>query len=133
MEHRRHLLSTPWDIAKDLAATMAVHRNVLGGQPRFYRPTYGQLTLSTLVATRHFDAELVLWSGWGHEWSEHEVAPVVDRLEPSLEPGAILLLHDNDVMCPPGTGEITRAVLEPLSVELHRRGLRSLTLSEMVL
>jgi peptidoglycan/xylan/chitin deacetylase (PgdA/CDA1 family) len=75
--------------------------------------------------------EVVLWSAWGREWAEPGPAPVIARIERHLEPGAIVLLHDNEVSCPPGTAARTHAVLGPLADKLDELGLRAVTLDDL--
>ncbi len=131
-EHRHHLSSSPRAIRQDLATAVQIHRDVLGRPPRFYRPTYGQLCAATLVEARRQHLEVVLWSRWGKEFVESESGPVLRRLEPGLVPGAILLLHDNDVSCRAGTGDLTRRVLRPLGTSLRAKGLKSVTLDQLL-
>jgi len=76
--------------------------------------------------------EVVLWSAWGREWTESTSAPVMARLEGHLRPGAIVLLHDTDVMCPPGTARLTHEVLGLLAAKLEELHLRAVTLDELV-
>lgn len=130
--HRHHLLSSPAAIERDLDRAVATHEALLGARPRFFRAPYGQLTLSSLLAARRLGLESVLWSAWGKEWSEHDVAAVLDRLERGLAPGAIVLLHDTDVSCPLGTGDRTREILPALAARLRTRGLWAGTLGELV-
>jgi peptidoglycan/xylan/chitin deacetylase (PgdA/CDA1 family) len=131
-EHRHHLLSSPRAIRSDLATAVQIHRDILGRPPRFYRPTYGQLCAATLVEAQRQGMEVVLWSRWGKEFAESDPDPVLRRLEPGLVPGAILLLHDNDVSCRAGTGDLTRSVLGPLASSLRAKGLRSVTLDQLL-
>ena len=130
--HEHHLLRTPRWIAADMAAGADAVARAAGACPRFYRPTYGQLTARTRVEARRHHLELVLWSVWGHEWTEHDAEPVLARLERGLEPGAIVLLHDNEVQCPPGTAEVTHRTLELLAGSLARHGLRAVTLDQLL-
>jgi peptidoglycan/xylan/chitin deacetylase (PgdA/CDA1 family) len=130
--HEHHLLRTPRWIRRDTAAAVSV-LDRLGVQPRWYRPPYGQLTATTLVEARRHGMEVVLWSAWGREWAETEPRAVMDRLAPKLEDGAVVLLHDTDVNCPPGTAARTHAVLALLADELSRRALRAVDLDTLLL
>jgi peptidoglycan/xylan/chitin deacetylase (PgdA/CDA1 family) len=130
--HRHHLWSSPRAIRTDLELAVQAHRDVLGRVPRFYRPTYGQLCAATLVEARRQGMEVVLWSRWGKEFAESEPAPVLRRLEPGLVAGAIVLLHDNDVSCRSGTGDLTRRVLRPLAESLDEKGLAAVTLGRLL-
>jgi peptidoglycan/xylan/chitin deacetylase (PgdA/CDA1 family) len=131
-EHRHHLFSSPRAIRLDLEMAVQAHRDILGRTPRFYRPTYGQLCAATLVEAQRQGMEVVLWSRWGKEFAESEPGPVLSRLEPGLVAGAILLLHDNDVSCPTGTGDLTRSLLKPLGRSLQDKGLTSVTLEKLL-
>jgi peptidoglycan/xylan/chitin deacetylase (PgdA/CDA1 family) len=130
--HRHHLLSTPGVVRRDMDRAIALHREVLETTPRYFRPPYGQLALSSVLAARRHGLETVLWSAWGKEWSEADPSAVLRRLDRSVHPGAIVLLHDNDVSCPSGTGDRTRRVLPLLAAHVHSRGLRAATLSELL-
>jgi peptidoglycan/xylan/chitin deacetylase (PgdA/CDA1 family) len=131
-EHRHHLLSSPRAIRSDLEAAVQTHRDILGRAPRFYRPTYGQLCAATLMEAQRQGMEVILWSRWGKEFAETEPEPVLRRLEPGLVPGAILLLHDNEVSCRAGTGDLTRRVLSPLRRSLEDKGLGAVTLGQLL-
>jgi peptidoglycan/xylan/chitin deacetylase (PgdA/CDA1 family) len=129
--HRHHLLSTPGTTERDLSQAIAVHRELIGAPPRYFRPPFGQLALPSVLAAQRRGLETVLWSSWGKEWVETEPAAILRRLSPGLTPGAIVLLHDNDVACPAGTGARTRVLLQPIAAALRARGLRSATLGEL--
>lgn len=129
--HEHHLLRTPGWIRRDVAASVAAIEAV-AGRPRWYRPTYGQLTARTLLEARRHDMEVVLWSQWGREWVEPDAAAVMARLERGLEPGAIVLLHDTDVDGPPGKAARTHAVLPLLADALAARGLAAVSLDRLL-
>jgi peptidoglycan/xylan/chitin deacetylase (PgdA/CDA1 family) len=130
--HQHHLLRTPGWIRRDTAAAVCALEG-LGVRPRWYRPPYGQLTATTLLEARRHGMEVVLWSAWGREWAETEPGAVMARLEPGIEDGAVVLLHDTDESCPPGTAARTHAVLELLAGALSRRGLRAVDLDHLLL
>jgi peptidoglycan/xylan/chitin deacetylase (PgdA/CDA1 family) len=130
--HRHHLWSSPRAIRTDLEQAVQTHREILGRVPRLYRPTYGQLCAGTLFEARRQGMQVVLWSRWGKEFAETEPTPVLRRLEPGLVAGAILLLHDNDVSCRSGTGDLTRRVLRPLAESLDEKGLAAVSLEHLL-
>lgn len=129
--HEHHLLRSPGWISRDVAASVAAIE-ATGERPRFYRPTYGQLTARTVLEARRNDMEIVLWSQWGHEWAEPDTASVMALLEKGLEPGAIVLLHDTDADGPPGKAARTHEVLPLLAEAIADRGLRAVTLDELL-
>ena len=129
--HEHHLLRTPRWIRRDLADAVAA-LGAAGVRPRWYRPSFGQLSAASVREARRHDMEVVLWSRWGHEWSESEPGPVLGRLVPGLEPGAIVLLHDTDAVPPAGKAALTHAVLPLLAEALDARGLRPVTLDVLL-
>ncbi len=130
-EHEHHLLRSPAWIRRDMARSVEA-LEALDGRPRWYRPTYGQLTAGTILEARRHGMEVVLWSAWGREWAESDPSAVMARIGRHLEPGAIVLLHDTDVMCPAGTAERTHATLELLAARLKDLELRASTLDEVM-
>jgi peptidoglycan/xylan/chitin deacetylase (PgdA/CDA1 family) len=130
--HEHHLLRSPAWVRDDLSRSVAMIEAVAGYRPRWYRPSYGQLATSTVAEARRHDMQVVLWSAWGREWAERGPAPVVARIERRLEPGTIVLLHDNEVSCPSGTAARTHAVLGPLADKLDELGLRAVTLDDLL-
>ena len=90
----------------------------------FFRPAYGQLTRASLLAVRPHRLETVLWSASAKEWATDTAEAALTRLVPGLGPGAIVLLHDNDVSCPRGraSSPVRYRVRSPLDYRL--KGLR---------
>lgn len=130
--HEHHLLRTPQWVHQDVARSVASVAAATGERPRWYRPSYGQMTASTIAAARRCGMDVVLWTRWGKEFADTDTASVLARLETGMVPGAILLLHDTDELCPAGTAARTHRVLEPLAAALDRRGLVSVTLDELL-
>jgi peptidoglycan-N-acetylglucosamine deacetylase len=130
-QHAHHMLRAPTWIARDLdKAVEAIAAT--GAAPRWFRPPFGQLTTPTIVAARRRGLEVVLWSTWGREWVPQQPAAIVRRITRTLRPGAIVLAHDNDVCCGRGTAARMRQALPLLARELDDRGLRTVTLDELV-
>jgi len=129
--HEHHLARTPSWVGRDLAAAGRAMAGC-GVRPRWYRPTYGQLTGATLLAARRQGWQLVLWSAWGREWTTTDPADVLSTVSRGLRPGAIVLLHDSDRFGVPGMARVARGALAPLAEELARRGLTAVTLDQLV-
>lgn len=128
--HEPHQLHSPKWIRNDLSEAIA-ELSKLGISSRWYRPTYGQLTMYTLIECHRQGLQVVLWSVWGREWTSHNSDKVLGKIIPHLHPGEIILLHDNDVSCPYGTAAKIHAILPLLADELHRRKLRTATLDDL--
>lgn len=129
--HEHHLAHTPGWVRADLDAAIEAAGDC-GVSPRWYRPPYGQSSLGTVLAARGRGLDLVHWSVWGREWEAADSNEVVDRVCASLEPGAIVLLHDSDDTSPSGTVDRVLDSLGPIADELAHRGLAASTLSDLV-
>ncbi len=129
--HRHHLGHSPRWIAEDLRHAVASLEE-RGVSPRYYRPTYGQATGTTLLAARALGLVPVLWSAWGREWVTHDETDVVRRIGRRLGPGAIVLLHDTDAHGAEGMWRTGLRALEVVAAELKRRKLTTSSLKELL-
>jgi peptidoglycan/xylan/chitin deacetylase (PgdA/CDA1 family) len=130
-DHAHHFARPPRWVRADLDRAMTAMA-VAGARPRWFRPPYGQATGATLVEARRHGLSVALWSAWGREWDEADAGAVARRVTAALAPGSIVLLHDADVDSPPGSWRRGLDALGPIADALHRHGLRSVTLEELV-
>jgi peptidoglycan/xylan/chitin deacetylase (PgdA/CDA1 family) len=129
--HEHHFVRSPRWVRADLdAAVEGLERS--GVRPRWFRPPFGQTTGATMLEARRHDLRLVLWSSWGREWDEPDAAAVARRVRSGLGPGAIVLLHDADVLSPAGSSRRAADALGPIAKELEGRGLAAMTLDRLV-
>jgi len=131
MEHGHHLLHGPAWIARDLARARE-SLGSLGLVPRYFRPPYGQAATASLVAASQAGLRTVLWSAWGREWVDRSPVSVAGRVTSRLTPGAIVLLHDSDALCGAGSVATVLEALPLVAEALEERGLRSVTVSELI-
>ncbi len=130
--HEHHLLRSPAWVRRDFARSVKALEDTTGASPRWYRPTYGQLTSQSVLEARRQNMHTVLWSAWGREWAESEPEKVMARVDRKLGAGAIVLLHDNEVNSPRGTAALTHATLELLARRLDELDLKTVTLDELL-
>jgi peptidoglycan-N-acetylglucosamine deacetylase len=120
----------PAAIADELLRTNAVVEQVTGRRPRWFRPPVGLLSPRVAEGARRAGLELVCWTASARDGVARTTPDAAfKRLDPALQPGAILVLHDARVS---GDGE--PAALEILIRTLDRMekvGLKSVTLSEL--
>jgi peptidoglycan-N-acetylglucosamine deacetylase len=129
--HRHHLARSPAWVWADLGRAGRAMQSV-GIFPTWYRPSYGQATGSTLVAARLRGWRTVLWSAWGREWTTQDHHEVAARIAARLRPGAVVLLHDNDVFGTEGMWRVGLAALDEVAAELERLHLVAVTMDELV-
>jgi peptidoglycan-N-acetylglucosamine deacetylase len=129
--HQHHLLHGPRWVQRDLDAADAVMRS-LGVPVTWFRPPYGQSTAATFVTAWAKGWRPMFWSIQAREWTTDNSAEVARRIVRRLRPGSVVLLHDNDMFGSPGMWRRVLAAMGPVADELHRRGLRAVTLDELV-
>jgi peptidoglycan/xylan/chitin deacetylase (PgdA/CDA1 family) len=122
--HRPHLLRTPAATARDLRRGHDCVASVSGARPRWWRPPHGIPTGAGLLAARRLHLRPVLWTADGRDWRADATAQsVLDRITPRLRAGAVVLLHDSDVVSAPGSWRATLAALPRLLAACTRLGL----------
>ena len=129
--HRRMLWYGPRRTYDEMARGRDLIAAVTGTPPRWFRPPYGVLTSSALVAAHRLDLTPVLWSCWGWDWSAKSTPEsVYDTVMGGLDGGGTILLHDSDVAASVGAWRSTLGALPRLLDECARRGLRVGPLAE---
>jgi peptidoglycan/xylan/chitin deacetylase (PgdA/CDA1 family) len=118
-------------IAADLARAGALLADATGAPSRWFRPPVGLLSPPVVRAAARAGLEIVGWSARAHDGTARTtVERAAHRLIAGLCPGAILALHDaaeRDDHEP-----IAAAVLARVLDEAEARGLRSVTLDELL-
>jgi peptidoglycan/xylan/chitin deacetylase (PgdA/CDA1 family) len=120
--HLRHDETDPAEIEEDMSEALAI----LGrDRVRLWRPPHGIVTPATEALAEAHGLELVLWTADTVDWRADETPEtMLPRVEPLLEPGAVVLMHD---AVGPGSSRAdpapTLALLEPLVAAISSRGL----------
>jgi peptidoglycan/xylan/chitin deacetylase (PgdA/CDA1 family) len=120
--HLRHDETDPAEIEEDMFDALAI----LGrDRVRLWRPPHGIVTAATEALARAHRLELVHWTADTVDWqADQSVEAMLGRVEPLLEPGAVVLMHD---AVGPGSPRPdpapTLALLEPLVTAIRERGL----------
>jgi peptidoglycan-N-acetylglucosamine deacetylase len=123
--HRNVLLRGPYATHHDLSRARDLVQETTGQTPRFYRPPYGVLSASALLAARRLALSPVLWTCWGRDWTRTATpASVLATLRTGLDGGGTILLHDSDCASAPGAWRSSLAALPYLLDECARRGWR---------
>jgi peptidoglycan/xylan/chitin deacetylase (PgdA/CDA1 family) len=124
----------PAALADELARVERLFAEVrpAGAAPgRWFRPPVGIISPRVAAAARLARMELVSWTASARDGTRRAtVDGALRRLRPHLRAGAILVLHDGAERG--DRRPIAPAVLGPLLDELDARGLRSVTLDELL-
>lgn len=122
--HRSQLLRTPPAVVRDVRRARALLEDLSGQTLRWFRPPYGGVSSSSIVAARRTGLRMVLWTTWGLDWkAEATSRTIAADIRRTYVPGATVLLHDSDVTSTPDSWKATLEALPLLAGEWHGRGL----------
>jgi len=122
--HRPMPLRGPLATYGDLARARDLVAAATGQEPRWYRPPYGVLSTSALVAAARLGLTPVLWTNWGRDWTAAATAESVQAtVTRGLRGGGTILLHDSDCTSAPESWRATLAALPRLLELLRGHGL----------
>jgi len=129
--HGSHLIRpVPWTVWDVCRASETIEQ-VTEVPPRWFRPPYGGVSLSSVVAGRLSKLQMVLWTTWGVDWRRDSTgATVAERISRTFRPGATVLLHDSDITSAPGSWRSALDALPLLAEQWSRAGLTVGPLSE---
>ena len=124
-DHRYATVRGPRALHDDLARACDTVAAATGTVPRLYRPPYGVLSASALIAAHRLGLRPVLWTTWGREWAPGATpGSVRATLARTLGGGGTVLLHDSDCTAPSGKAAAALGALPWLLDECACRGLR---------
>jgi peptidoglycan/xylan/chitin deacetylase (PgdA/CDA1 family) len=90
--HRRFTELSPRELGDELSRTQALLP--AGSRRPLVRPPYGAISLASAVTCARAGFTVVLWSRDSGDWRSNHPHEVARALDATLEPGAIVLLHD---------------------------------------
>lgn len=112
--HRSPLRLGPCAMVDDLRRGLDALTAATGRPVAMYRPPYGHLSTSALLAARRCGLPVLLWSRHGADWRRAASAQsIVARLQ-GLKPGDVVLLHDSDAYRRVGSWKHTEQALPRL-------------------
>lgn len=136
VHHRLYAFLTPTAVQQDIERAQDAVEAATGIRPALFRPPVGQASPRTVIGARRAGVALVGWStrtGDGSPRTSPEA--VTARARRGLRPGAILLLHDAPERADEAVSRepVTLSALPRILDALEEKGLRSVTLEELVL
>jgi peptidoglycan/xylan/chitin deacetylase (PgdA/CDA1 family) len=116
-EHRSHMRRPAAPVVDDVLRSSDLLGELTGSSPRWLRPPYGALSLSSIAAARRCGLQLILWTTWGLDWEPGATgSSVAHHIRSTWWRGPTVLLHDSDLTSARGSW---RATLEALPL-LHQ-------------
>jgi peptidoglycan/xylan/chitin deacetylase (PgdA/CDA1 family) len=138
--HDRGTVCDPRAFDEELRRCQGQLESLLGESPRFLRFPYGNRGPQRPDAVlRRYGVRTVHWTYSSNDSHAASVEEVVGRVDAGLRSGAILLFHDaladeGPALRPPYRAErdVTLASLPPVLDRIRVRGLRAVTLTELL-
>ena len=129
--HQRHWLIVPRRAMEEVREGSMAISEIIGETPRYFRPPFGVMTLSSYREAALLGQRCVLWSIAAKDWEGGRSASMIaGTVCPRLKDGAIVLLHDSGAAR--GAPEAMLTALPDIIREAKRRGFRLVPLSEMI-
>ncbi len=121
------------DIRWQLTTTTTTLRTITGDNCLWlFRPPYGAFDGNVLAEVHREGFTTIIWDVWALDWLRPGTAVIAQRIISQLHSGAIILLHDgapnNEY---PDRSQTANAVPAILAA-IHARGLRAVTLPQML-
>ena len=121
------LAGRPGDAYRQLRRTSAAIRAAVGVTPRVFRPPYGSVSASVVLAARLAGLVTVRWDVDPHDYETPGAETIERRMVRRVGPGSIVLLHDDRQAL-----EQTAVALDGALGELTERGHVFVTVSELL-
>jgi len=129
--HTNHLKRPAGWVTDDVRRARDSIESASGTSVRWFRPPYGALAASSLVAAHRSRLRTVLWTTWGRDWRPGiEADDVVAEVRSTMRPGATVLLHDSDLTSATGSWKRTLGALGDLAEAWRAAGLTGGPLGE---
>ncbi len=123
--------TTPGEIAKEVSETQEAIEKVAGRRPALFRPPFGVRWFGLYPALRRYNLTAVMWSACVYDWCRPADA-IADGLLAKTTDGKIVLMHDGDQVTSGDRRSPTVRALEQVLPKLAGRGLRFVTVSELI-
>jgi peptidoglycan/xylan/chitin deacetylase (PgdA/CDA1 family) len=121
---------------QEITRTNRALENVLGYQPVLFRVPYGAQGIGLTLALEELNMRSIGMGAIGSDWEVFDPRLIADAILDSIEPGAIILLHDGhgDVADPAtqDSREASVAATTLLIETLQEQGYRFVTVGEML-
>jgi len=126
--HPNLALLAPASIQFQISKTSDAIEAAIGGQPTFFRPPYGRMSVQELTQVYHDGLTTVLWNDEGQDWARPGVNVIIQRILRLARNGAIILMHDGG-----GDRSQTAAALPFIIIGLRQRGFQLVTIQQMTM
>jgi peptidoglycan/xylan/chitin deacetylase (PgdA/CDA1 family) len=123
--HTTHHVTLPGEA--EIADTQRLIQGATGFRPCLLRPPGGELDSGVLAAAADLDLTTVTWDVDPRDWSNPGAGAIRAAVTGAVQPGSIVDMHDGG-----GDRSQTLAALPAIIRELHHRGYRLVTVTELL-
>ena len=113
-------------VQDELAKSAGVFRQILGAEPRLFRPPSGHSDENVVTAATESGMLVITASLDAMDWSNPGVEAIVGRVTDHVRPGLIIEFHADD-----SSAQLAEA-LPTIIEELHRMDYRCVSLSQLI-
>ena len=125
MHHVRcGLLEADETLREEVESTQKIFNEILGGQPKWFRPPFGSLRLDQGETISDLGMGLAYWNGNPRDWKRPGVDQIVRQTSSYLYSGSIIVMHDAHMQ--------TADAIEKLLYKVEKMGLRAVTFSKIL-
>lgn len=119
--HQSLLKLTDEEVLDEMAAADQAIKEVIGEEPRFCRPPYGDIDARTV---KLINRAAIIWSVDSEDWKSHDAEQIFTRIQTLVHDGDIVLMHDIQ----PATAQVLPKVL----AYLQKEGFEFVTVPELL-
>lgn len=112
------------EIKEELTMNQELIKSLVGEQPKLFRAPFGEYSDKVINVADQLGYYTIQWSIDSLDWKEPGTDSIVNRISDKVEPGDIILMHNNGVN--------TADALEILIPKLQERGYEIVKLSELI-
>lgn len=119
------------EIDKEINDTQKAIKNVIGKEPKLFRPPYRAISKDMCSIVKSKDMNIILWSNLDpRDWSNPGVYYIVNTITSKVENGNIVLLHDYNNLR--NSKSQTIQALDVVIPRLKEMGYKFVTVSQLI-
>jgi polysaccharide deacetylase family sporulation protein PdaB len=116
---------SPEQISFELQSTHDLIKEISGQEASLFRPPFGEYSNSVIETAEQLGYQTIQWSVDSLDWKPLSTAEIVQRVTSRIEPGSIVLFHNN--------GERTPDALRPILDFCKENGYQVVPISELLI
>lgn len=112
-------------IISEIKETHDKIKELTGQNAKLFRPPFGDYSNILITTANEMGYHVIQWDVDSLDWKDLSAGAIYDRVMKQIKPGSIVLFHNN--------GKHTAEALEPIIVELKKRGYEIVPISELLI